>query len=86
MLPVNGFPWRDRLAAAWLGETIGPHRIAALAVGFTGVVAAAVDHLGAEEVRGGGTDLFGSAILIELDVVKHEAEVSFPCEGFMWCG
>ena len=28
------------LAAAWLGETIGPHRIGALAVGFTGVVIA----------------------------------------------
>lgn len=28
------------LAAAWLGETIGPHRIIALAVGFVGVVIA----------------------------------------------
>ncbi|WP_428515725.1 DMT family transporter [Roseovarius sp.] len=28
------------LAAIWLGETIGPHRIIALAVGFTGVVIA----------------------------------------------
>lgn len=46
----------------------------------------AVCHLRAEEVGGGGFDGFRSGVLIELDVVEHEAEVFFAMEGLVWSG
>ena len=36
-------------------------------------------HLGAEEVGGSGFDCFGFRVLVEFEVVKHEAEVFFTC-------
>ena len=37
-----------------------------------------IDHAGAKKVRGGRPHLFGSSILIELDVVKDEAKILLP--------
>lgn len=37
----------------------------------------AVFHFGTEEAGGGGYDFFGARVLVELDVVEHEAELLF---------
>ena len=42
-----------------------------------------VAHVGAEEMGYGRFDFFGARILIELDVVEHEAEVFFTVKGFV---